>query len=201
MPLFPNSDLVRGNIAHHFKKHLPVITEEALIELLSAPRSKWDAYYAVLALRDVGTTQAVPALRGMLTYPMQDVKDCAVLTIAHIAGEAETPFYVHALESKGTRKGYPMWAIEVAADERAIPSVIPFVTVALKKALRPTPGDPGDVYLMGVKYLARIGLDRSECQVLKPLFRRAWSALPAGHREVLRQHLPSDWQGSAEGAG
>jgi hypothetical protein len=53
---------------------------------------------------------------------LQDVKDCSLLTIAHIAGASETPFYLEALADKGSRKAYPMWAIEVAADERAVPA-------------------------------------------------------------------------------
>jgi hypothetical protein len=122
---------------------------------------------------------------------MQDVKDCSLLTIAHIAGASETPFFLEVLADKRTRKAYPMWAIEVAADERAVPAVVDFVNTALRKAVRPKPADPGDAYISGLKYLARLGLDRCECQSSIGLLQKAWANLPEGHRTALRSHLPS----------
>jgi len=122
---------------------------------------------------------------------MQDVKDCSLLTIAHIAGAAETDFFLEALADKKTRKAYPMWAIEVAADGRALPAVVEFVNIALKKTARPTPVDPGDTYLSGLKYLARVGIERPECQSSIDLLRKAWPNLPEGHRSALRSVLPS----------
>ena len=122
---------------------------------------------------------------------MQDVKDCSLLTIAHIAGASETEFYLSALTERGSRKIYPMWAIEVAADDRAIPLVIEFVNAALKKAVRSARPDPGDAYLSGLKYLARVGVDRAECQPTLALLQKAWPHLPEGHRTVLGAALPS----------
>jgi hypothetical protein len=57
-----------------------------------------------LAPRDVGTTRSIPALKELLHCPMQDVKDCSLLTIAHIAGPAETEFFVQALDDERTKK-------------------------------------------------------------------------------------------------
>ena len=56
---------------------------------------------------------------------MQDVKCVAILTIAHIARESATPTISHALLDPVYReKAYAMWAINDAADERAIPAVL-----------------------------------------------------------------------------
>ena len=100
---------------------------------LRAPRSKWDVYWGVLALRDLGAARSISVLKSLIHYPMQDVKDCAVLTIAHIAGASETPFFLEALEHNGSQKAYAMWAIAAAADERALSPVIGFVNTALRK--------------------------------------------------------------------
>jgi len=100
-------------------------------------------------------------------------------------------FYLEALADKRTRKGYPMWAIEVAADERAVPAVVEFVSAALRKASRPKPADPGDAYISGLKYLARMGLDRPEVRPTIDLLEKAWGNLPEGHRKALRDSLPS----------
>jgi hypothetical protein len=189
--MFPNSDVKRRFIADHFRKrHIP-LTEDAILQAIKTPRSRYDVYWGVLALRDVGTARAVPVLKELLHYPMQDVKDCSLLTIAHIAGASETECYLSALTEKGSRKIYPMWAIEVAADDRAIPVVTEFVNAVLKKAARSLRADPGDAYVSGLKYLARVGFDRAECQSTITLLRKAWLHLPEGHQTVLRAALPS----------
>jgi hypothetical protein len=188
--MFPNNDTTKRFIADHFRKRGNALTEESILAAIASPRSKYDVYWGVLALRDVGTSQSIPTLKGLLHYPMQDVKDCSVLTIAHIAGASETDFFVQALTDKKSRKMYPMWAIEVAADERAIPAVVEFVDAALKKAARSKPGDPGDAYLAGLKFLARVGLDRPQCESTISWLRKAWPGLPEGHRSVLRSVLP-----------
>jgi hypothetical protein len=55
---------------------------------------------------------------------MQDVKATSILTIAHIAGARETPFYAQALLDPGyPLKDYAMWAAEEPADERAVDAV------------------------------------------------------------------------------
>ena len=189
--MFPNSETTRQAIAEHFLKRRTPLTEDAILAVIKTPRSKYDVYWGVLALRDLGTSQSIPVLKGLLHYPMQDVKDCSLLTLAHIAGASETPFYLEALADKRTRKIYPMWAIEVAADERAVPVVMEFVNSALRKVMRPKAADPGDAYISGLKYLARMGLDRPELQPTLALLKKAWANLPEGHRVVLRRALPS----------
>jgi len=189
--LFQNDETTRKFIADHFRKRRIPLTEEAILDAIKAPRSKYDVYWGVLALRDFGTARSIPVLKGLLHYPMQDVKDCSLLTIAHISGASETPFFLEALADRRTRKVYPMWAIAVAADERAVTAVVAFVNTALRKTLRPKPGDPGDAYISGFSYLARMGIDRPECQTSMVLLQRAWPNLPERHRTALRATLPS----------
>ena len=122
--LFPNSDGTRRSIGDHFAKRRIPLTEDAILDALRAARSKWDVYWGVIALRDFGTARSIPVLKNLTRYPMQDVKDCAVLTIAHIAGASETPFFLEALAAKGSHKAYPMWAIAVAGDDRAFSRVV-----------------------------------------------------------------------------
>ena len=189
--MFPNDEETTRFISDYFRKRRTAWTEEAILAAIMAPRSKYDVYWGVLALRDLGTERCIPVLKGLLHYPMQDVKDCSVLTIAHVARASETEFYLEALADKRTRKLYPMWAIEVAADERAVPAVVEFVNAALRKASRPKPAYPGDAYLSGFKYLVRVGFDRPEIDSTVSLLKKAWLNLAEGHRDVLRSELPS----------
>src|SRR5580765_5091972 len=158
--MFPNNETTKRFIADHFRKRRLLLTEDGILDAIKAGRSKHDVHWGVLALRDVGTARSIPVLKSLLHYPMQDVKDCSLLTIAHIAGASETAFYVEALADKRTRKAYPMWAIEVAGDERALSAVVEFVDAALRRAIRSKPA--GETYLSGLKYLTRVGLDRPE---------------------------------------
>lgn len=171
-------------VAHFRRRHIAPVEEE-LIRVLEAPKSKQDVYWTVIALRNVGSARCIPALKAKLHYPMQDVKDCVLLTIAHLAGETETPFYVQALEDKRTRKDYPMWAIEVAGDERAVGPVAWYVTDVLQKARRPSGGSPTEAYVRGLQFLARFRPERPELEPVFDLAREVLPGLPEGHRKQL----------------
>ncbi len=65
---------------------------------------------------------------------MQDVKGTAILTIAHIAGSSETPYYAECLlDPKYRAKDYALWAIGVAGDGRAADAVFEYVKKYRKK--------------------------------------------------------------------
>lgn len=191
MSHFPNDDAIRKLIAAHFRRSKVALGEAEMLQVIGTPRSKRDVYWAVLALRDCGTAHCIPALKDLLHYPMQDVKDCSLLTIAHIAGAAETPFYLAALADKKTRKGYPMWAIQAAADERAIPDVLAFVDTALRKAIRSTAAESHDAYVFGCRFLARIGVAPDALAAILTKLRSVWAQLPSDHRRSLRAAFPA----------
>ena len=123
-------------IKDHFRRNKAFSwSEEFFLSAINTAKSKYDVYWAVIALRDYGTRKSLPALKALSKYPMQDVKACAVLTIAQIAGAAETPYFVQVLEYplSGRNKVYALWAIGVAGDERALESVERYVRKNKKK--------------------------------------------------------------------
>jgi hypothetical protein len=186
-PNFPETTEIAKRTLH--RKRIEY-SEDALIAVLEDGTDRNAVYWATIALRDVGTPRAVPALQNLLHYPMQDVKDCSLLTIAHLAGPAATEFYVHALRDKRTRKLYPMWAIRVAADERAVEPVLEYVDRALKRLERSTPADPGDAYLDGLEYLSRFHETEPRIETVFARVRRVWSRLTAGARTRLAASVP-----------
>jgi HEAT repeat protein len=124
---FPLSDFSRQMIEKHFRKKSLIWNEEYFLNVLSTAKSKHDVYNAILALRDCGTIRAVAALKEKINYPMQDVQSTAILTIAHIARAAETPFYADTLLNPSYRqKGYALWAITDAGDNRAVDAVMDY---------------------------------------------------------------------------
>jgi len=165
-------------------------TEDALLAVLHDGTDRYAVYWATIGLRDVGTVRSVPALQNMLHYPMQAVKDSSILIIAHLAGPAATEFYVTALRDKRTRKLYPMWAIRVAADDRALPAVLEYVDRMLKLLERPTSRYPGDSCLHGIEYLARFSGDDPRIPALFARVRGVWSRLPRRAQKRLAASVP-----------
>lgn len=188
--VFPNSPITTEIAKRTLHRKRIEYSEDALLAVLEDGSDRYAVYWATIALRDVGTLRAVSALQKLLHYPMQDVKDCSVLTIAHLAGPAATEFYVHALRDKRTRKLYPMWAIRVAADERAVDAVLEYVDRALKRLERSTPADPGDAYLDGLEYLSRFHESEPRIETVFARVRRVWSRLPAGVQKRLSESVP-----------
>jgi hypothetical protein len=189
--LFANSPDATETIQKYFRRKRIPYTEDALLAVLEDGTQRQAVYWATIGLRDVGTMRSVPFLQAKLHYPMQDVKDCAILTVAHIAGAAATDFYVDALLDKRTRKLYPMWAIRVAADERAIDAVLAYVGRVLQRLERPTPSDPGDAYVDGLEYLARFHAIDPRIPPMFDRVRRIWHLLPAGAQSRLAVSIPN----------
>jgi hypothetical protein len=124
---FPISEDIRDTIRHHFRKQDLVWDETWFVNVLQTGTDRYDVYWSVIALRDCGTTASLAALTDKLRFPMQDVKCAAMLTIAHIAGRDATPLFIEALSGTSFRdKGYAMWAIQDAADERAVDAVLTY---------------------------------------------------------------------------
>lgn len=150
---------------------------------------KHDIYWATIALRDCGTARCIPALKATLHYPMQDVKCTSILTIAHIAGTAETDLYAEALLGPGYReKGYAMWAICDAADARAVGPVISYFRKNLTKIRA---GKLNNATLPdGLAYLHRFLETHSDVNELFAEIKRCWGKLAEGERKTIAERVP-----------
>jgi len=128
-----------------------------------------EVYWAILALRKYGTERSIPVLKKLLHFPKQDVKACSILTIAQIAGAAQSETYAKALlDPKYPEKGYALWAIHAAADERAIDAVAKYIKSNLSKIRR----DKLSIgtYGMGVEYLLNnLSSSKEATELLKKL--------------------------------
>lgn len=151
---FPVPAHTRETIERHFRRQEFEWTERYFLSILATSEKKHDIYWATIALRECGSANCIDALKAKLHYPMQDVKCTSILTIAHIAGAAETLLYASALLDPAYReKGYAMWAIRDAADERAVESVLAYFTKN-RARLRAGTLHNGTV-ADGVEYLSR----------------------------------------------
>jgi len=164
-----------------------VWSEDFFLSVLNEPCSKHDVYWSAVGLRKVGSHRSIPTLISLLTYPMKDVKCVTILTIAHIGGASVTPLLADALRSPNYReKGYAMWAILDAADDRAIPAVIQYFSKNQAK-LR---AGKLDTFGNGTRYLSKFMDISAEARAFVEEISKYWSRIPEGTRVEMNKHVP-----------
>jgi hypothetical protein len=90
----------------YFRKLGVKYEADALIDLLRREKPKSAMPAACHSLADLNARHAVPVLKTLADYPVQDVKATSVLAVARLAGSEETQWLVECLSRKGTLKGY-----------------------------------------------------------------------------------------------
>ena len=150
--------------ADHFKSRKIPYDESNLIEVLQSSQDKFDFLWAAIALRELGTVRAIPALKCAVKFKSLDVQGNAALTIAFLAGGVENGFLASLLVSKEyCAKFYAMTGILYKEDaaHSALPFVLEYSARATKggKALAKTPCEGLDWL-----YLARYGAHLPQAQ-------------------------------------
>jgi hypothetical protein len=182
-PLDTGQDLIE----HHFRRRGFVWSEDFFLSILNDPRSKYDVYWSALGLRKVGSIRAIPILVSFLTYPMQDVKCVAILTIAHIGRASVTPLLADALLSpKFREKTYAMCAILDSADDRAVLAVLQYFSKNRSKLRAGKLDSFGD----GVRYLAKFMSTSGEARAFVEGIPAYWTRIPEGTRQEMKKHIP-----------
>ena len=186
---------------HHFRRDKFAWTEDFFLAVLKHSHRKYDVYWAVLGLRDCGTSRSIPHLKDKLAFPMQDIKATAILTIAHIAGPAETALYAEALlDPKYREKGYAMWAIRDSADDRAVDAVIAYFRKNMSRIRR---GQFHNATLPdGLEYLHKFIDAKPEVTMLFSDIKGCWEQIAEGERVEISKRAPYFLTtGSVGGAG
>jgi hypothetical protein len=186
---FPISEDIRETVRHHFRKKQLVWEEAYFVNVLQTSADKFDVYWSVIALRDCGTQACLQALQDKFTFPMQDVKCGAILTIAHIAGAEATPVFVDALVGTSFRdKGYPMWAIQDVGDERAVEPVLGYFkkNQAKLKSGKLT----NNTLVDGLDYLAKYRATNAAVAGFFDEVTGFWSNLPQPERSEISKRVP-----------
>ena len=135
--LRPYEDRLESDEAY-FRKLGVKYEADALIEMLKRGKPKSAMPAACHSLADLNARHAVPVLKTLADYPIQDVKATSVLAVARLAGRDETPWLVECLSRKGTDKGYVLWALAAVGDPAAYEAVEGW----FKKRLRQLEKDP-----------------------------------------------------------
>lgn len=156
----------------------------ALIDVLTRHKPKTAMPVACLSLADMHAREAIPALKSLADFPMEDVKASSVLAIARLCGTDETPWLVECLTRKGTLKGYVLWALAAVADPRAYAAVKAWFVPQLAKLERNPEADSRGNMVFAVAYIEQMTQHYPEAGELLERFRKVAPQLRNLHTEL-----------------
>lgn len=201
MPLPTEFELTQESINEMFRalkrgKHDFSWSEDSLLSLIDPPAKRSDIYWATIGLRHCGTLRSIPALKQLAFVPNQDIRACALITIACIAGSSETPYFASCLTDPLCKvKDYAMWAIGVCGDRRALAAVDTYLHKNLRK-LTIAVSDPR-VQLEALTYLSRAAKSEPKAAELLAKYKQLQSILCEWHRDNLHARESREaWPGS-----
>jgi HEAT repeat protein len=153
--LVPYDEGLRHDRAY-FRKLGVAYDADALIDLLKREKPKSAMPAACHSLANLNAKHAVPLLKTLADYPVQDVKATSVLAVARLAGREETPWLVECLSRKGTLKAYVLWALAAVADPAAYGPVNAWFEKHLRKLEKDPAVTPTGNVAFAVAYLEQM---------------------------------------------
>jgi HEAT repeat protein len=174
--LLPYEERLQDDVAY-FRKLGVKYEADALIELLKREKPRSAMPIACHSLADLNARQAVPVLKTLADYPVEDVKATSVLAVARLTGGDETPWLVECLSRKGTLKSYVLWALASIGDPAAYEAVKTWFEKHLRKLERDPAVNPGGA-VFAVAYLEQMTDDHPEVTGLLDRFKVVAPKLP-----------------------
>lgn len=160
-------------------------TPEGLLSVLTNERPKSAMPLACHGLANLRATEALPVLKRLADYPKSDVKACAVLAVARLAGKSETAWLIECMSTKGTDTGYVLWALAIVADPAAHHAVETWFEPVLRKLERNPTSDPSGRHIHAVAYLEQVANASPGAQALLDRYHAVAPNLNAGVRQQL----------------
>ena len=180
----------------YFRRLGVAYTLDALLKVLTERKPKTALPIACHSLADQEATEAVPVLKGLVDFPIADVKASSVLAVARLAGRAETPWLIECLSRKGTDKSYVLWALAAVADPLASDAVTKWFEPILRRLERSPAGDPRGSVIYAVAYLEQVAPVIPRASALLERFRTVAPSLESLVRLQLAHatHMFSHWK-------
>ncbi len=188
--LFPNWTLEEcdenGIIAEYFSSNKMPFTEESMINCLKLKRNKYEIYWAVLALRMLGTQKAIQYLKEVTTYKNLDVQGASVLTIAHLADGSENKYLASLLLNKDFKaKWYAVVAFNYKPDDKAVPYAAEYGI----KTIKSSKNKPEASSLI-IEYLARFAPENEQAKKIFARINKNFEHLSPKEQEVFTVNFP-----------
>jgi len=188
--LFPNWDLDLKDsidVEKYFKKKKMPYNEDTMIDCLINQRNKHELYWAILALREIGTIKSVEYLKNVVTYKNLDVQGTSVMTIAKLANGSENEFLGKLLLDKDFRaKWYAVFSFNYKANHKAVPYALEYGL----KTIKSSKNQPEAATLI-LEYLARFAPENEQSKKIFARINKDFENLPPFAQEVLTQEFPN----------
>ena len=193
--LLPYEERLKDDMLY-FRKLGVKYEADALIDLLKREKPKSAMPVACHSLADLNAKQAIPVLKTLADYPVQDVKATSVLAVARLAGSDETPWLVECLSKKRTLKGYVLWALAAVGDPAAYGAVKTWFEKHLRKLERNPNSDSLGNVVFAVAYLEQMTEHRPEVVGLLDRFKLVAPKLPRNIPSELGRftRMFADWK-------
>ena len=182
--LLPYEERLEDDVSY-FRKLGVKYEADTLIDLLKREKPKSAMPVACHSLADLNAKHAVPVLKTLADYPVEDVKATSVLAVARLAGREETAWLVECLSRKATLKGYVLWALAAVGDPAAYVAVRTWLERQLRKLERDPAGDPRGNVVFAVAYLEQMTEHHPEVTELLDRFKDVAPRLPGHVRSEL----------------
>ncbi|MBB6560463.1 hypothetical protein HNP48_003137 [Acidovorax soli] len=132
------------------------------------------------ALADLQATEALPVLKALADFSIQDVKATSVLAVARLCGADATDWLTECLVRKGTLKSYVLWALAAVADPRAWPAVQAWSAPLIRKLERKPERPVLSNLVFAIAYIEQVADIYPEAVGLLERFAAVAQTLPPG---------------------
>jgi len=183
--------LVRGdmdmlNDRDYFRRLGIAYDVQGLLAVLRNHKPKSAMPLACHSLADMRAFEALPVLKELADFPVQDVKATSVLAVARLCGAEATDWLTECLVRKGPLKGYVLWALAAVADPRAYPAVKAWAVPLIRKVERKPEAPVLRNLVFAIAYLEQVAQIHPEADGLLERFEAVARTLPPGDLSEFR---------------
>ena len=171
----------------YFDKLKKPFTEETMIDILIKQPDRFSIYYAILALRKIGTIKSIQYLKNIICYKNMDIQGTSVLTIAKLANGMENEFLGKLLLNKEFKqKWYALAAIFYKINDKALPYILEYAINKIKNG-KNMPETGGLVLL----YLAKYAPENEQSKKIFEKINKEYEYLELVVQKTLKEECPN----------
>lgn len=172
----------------HFKKKGIAFNESSMISILNNENSSfYTKQQAGIALREIGTTNSLKALKKCINLGNKDLQAISILTIAQIGNKESTEFILSLLKEKRIQIAYVLWALFAIDDKNAVPEIQKYVESRMKIDKRPSSNKLSSVHY-GIVMIENYGQESDSRTEILEFYKSNWDKLNIQQKNILKNN-------------
>ncbi len=185
---FEINDLSKKWMLEHFKKKGIAFNESSMISILNNENSSfYTKQQAGIALREIGTTNSLKALKKCINLGNKDLQAISILTIAQIGNKESTEFILSLLKEKRIQIAYVLWALFAIDDKNAVPEIQKYVESRMKIDKRPSSNKLSSVHY-GIVMIENYGQESDSRTEILEFYKSNWDKLNIQQKNILKNN-------------